>query len=143
MGFAIGYGLGKLFGEDSVGHVQTHGRPMWEDITLIMTSSIIGVFVGVFLQLIIHEAGHLVCGLISGYRFVSFRVLSYTLLKEDNKFKVKEFSLSGTAGQCLLSPPDKPVEEVPIILYELGGILFNLLLTAICIVLAMWGTDNT
>ena len=143
MGFAIGYGLGKLFGEDSVGHVQTHGRPMWEDITLIMISSIIGVFVGVFLQLIIHEAGHLVCGLISGYRFVSFRVLSYTLLKEDNKFKVKEFSLSGTAGQCLLSPPDKPVEEIPIILYELGGILFNLLLTAICIVLAMWGTDNT
>ena len=141
-GFDIGYGLGKIFGNESVDNVQTNETAAWKDITLIVISSLLGVFVGEFLQLLIHEAGHLVCGLISGYKFVSFRVFNYTLFKDENKFKVKEFSLGGTAGQCLLTPPNGPVEKVPIVLYLLGGILFNLLLTALCITIAMWGTDN-
>ena len=142
-GFAIGYGFGKLFGGGAVEHVQTDGGAEWKRITLIVISSFLGVLVGGFLQLIIHEAGHLVCGLISGYKFVSFRVLNFTLLKEDNKYKVKEFSVIGTAGQCLLSPPDKPVDEVPVVFYLLGGLLFNLLLTAVCFAIAIYVTDNT
>ena len=143
IGFAVGYGFGKLFEGDSVENVQNAESAEWGNIALLFVSSFLGVFVGGFLQLLIHEVGHLVCELISDYKFVSFRVFNYTLFIEENKFKVKKFSLNGTAGQCLLSPPDRPVEEVPIILYELGGLLFNLLLTAICIAIAMWGTDNT
>ena len=141
LGFAIGYVFGKLFGGGSVEHAQTHDGEIWKNITLIVISSLLGVFGGGFLQVIIHEAGHLVCGLISGYKFVSFRVLNLTLLKEDKKFKIKNFSLGGTAGQCLLFPPNKPVEKVPIVLYLLGGLLFNLLLTAMCIAIAKWGSD--
>ncbi|MCF0178307.1 MAG: hypothetical protein HUJ90_06735 [Bacteroidales bacterium] len=143
IGFAIGYGFGKLFDGDTVEHVQTADSEKWKDIVFLVISAFLGVFIGGFLQLIIHETGHLVCGLNSGYKFVSFRVLNYTLLKEENRFKVKKFSISGTGGQCLLSPPDMPAEKVPTTLYNLGGLLFNLLLSAICIVIARWGTDNS
>ena len=142
VGFAIGYGFGKLFGSGHTEHVQTADIAEWKHIALVVITAFLGLFVGSFLQLIVHEAGHLVCGLITGYKFVSFRVFNYTLYKEDDKFKVKKFSLSGTAGQCLLSPPDRPVEKVPTALYLLGGVLFNLILSAICIAVAEWGTDN-
>ena len=42
-----------------------------------------------FLHLILHEGGHLIFGLLSNYEFVSFRVGSFTLVKDDNKFKLK------------------------------------------------------
>ena len=32
-----------------------------------------------YLQLILHEGGHLVCGLLTGYRFVSFRIGSWMI----------------------------------------------------------------
>ena len=79
-----------------------------------------------YIQIIIHEAGHLVFGLLSKYEFVSFRIGSLTLIKEDNKFKFKKFSLAGTGGQCLLSPPDFNDGKYPYVLYNLGGVLFNI-----------------
>ena len=142
IGFLVGYVFGKIIDGNPVEHVQTDGGAEWKNITLIIIITFLGVFVGGFVQLITHEAGHLVCGLISGYKFVSFRVLNFTLLKEDNKFKVKEFSFGGKAGQCLLSPPDKPVDEAPVVLYLLGGLLFNLFLSAICFAIAIWATDD-
>lgn len=80
-----------------------------------------------------HEAGHLVCGLLSGYKFVSFRTFNLTFIKEDGKIRVKRFSIAGTGGQCLLVPPDKPVEEIPTGWYNAGGVLVNLILLLIAI----------
>lgn len=76
----------------------------------------------------IHELGHLVCGLMTGYRFVSYRIFNYTVVKEDGKFRIKKYAVAGTGGQCLLTPPDRPLEEIPTTLYNLGGILANLLI---------------
>lgn len=58
----------------------------------------------IFIQIIIHEAGHLVFGLLSGYEFVSFRIGSITLAKYDNKYCFKRFHIAGTGGQCLMMP---------------------------------------
>ena len=58
-----------------------------------------------FLHIIIHEAGHLVFGLISGYRFLSFRIFSIIFVKVDGHIVRKRYSLRGTAGQCLMYPP--------------------------------------
>lgn len=75
----------------------------------------------------LHEAGHLVCGLLSGYKFVSFRIFNFTFIKKNGKMEVKKFSIAGTGGQCLLSPPDMPLEDIPTAWYNLGGILANIL----------------
>lgn len=77
------------------------------------------------LLIIIHEGGHLAAGLLSGYRFVSFRIFSLTFVKVEGKIKVKHFSISGTGGQCLLSPPDLPLEKIPTWWYNMGGVAAN------------------
>lgn len=94
---------------------------------------IVSMILSFFLQVILHEGGHLVCGLATGYRFVSFRILSLTIIRQNGKLCVKRFSVAGTEGQCLLAPPDKPLQEIPCVLYNLGGVLANLLMAAIAI----------
>lgn len=81
----------------------------------------------VFFLVILHEAGHLICGLLSGYRFVSFRIFNFAFIRCDGKFRVKRFSVAGTGGQCLLSPPDRPLKDIPVAWYNAGGVLANLI----------------
>lgn len=89
------------------------------------------LMIGYLISIVIHESGHLVTGKKSGYEFVSFRVGSITWIKEDGKLKRKKFNIAGTAGRCIMMPSniDKP-EDVPFVLYFLGGGLFNLITAA-------------
>ena len=80
----------------------------------------------VFLQIIVHEAGHLLFGILTGYHFSSFRILSFMWMKEEGKIRLKRMSIAGTGGQCLLDPPDMKDGKIPVILYNFGGVLLNL-----------------
>lgn len=101
---------------------------------------IVPLVIAAYLQIILHEAGHLVCGLLSGYRFVSFRVGSLTLFKDvKGKFRFKRFKLAGTGGQCLMSPPqDIPLDQIPTQLYNAGGVLMNLLCAIVSLLLLIF-----
>lgn len=94
---------------------------------LAASVAVVSLLVSVPLLIIIHEGGHLVCGLLTGYSFVSFRIFNFTFIKVDGKIRVKRFSLAGTGGQCLLSPPDLPFDKIPTSLYNMGGVLANLI----------------
>lgn len=85
------------------------------------------IYLSLFLQIIIHELGHLVCGLLTHYRFVSFRAGWLTLIMNNGKFKLKLLKMPGTMGQCLMAPPDIEKGKFPCALYNLGGALFNAL----------------
>ncbi len=76
-------------------------------------------------QIIIHEAGHLVFGLATGYRFSSFRILSFMWIKEQGKLRFRKLSLAGTGGQCLMNPPDLKDGRIPYMLYNFGGAIMN------------------
>ena len=81
-----------------------------------------------YIQLIIHEGGHLLAGLMTGYHFSSFRIGSLMLLKNHEGYSFKKFSLAGTGGQCLMIPPDrKPDGTYPYKIYHIGGILLNII----------------
>lgn len=92
---------------------------------------ILGVFVTFYLQIIMHEAGHLVCGLISGYKFVSFRIGNLILYKKAGKLHWGKYSIAGTGGQCLMSPPDMTEGKIPYRLYNFGGALMNIFVSLI------------
>ena len=77
-----------------------------ENFFFAMALLLIWVYVSVFAQIIIHEAGHLVFGLASGYKFSSFRIASLMIAKINGKLCLKKLALAGTAGQCLMNPPD-------------------------------------
>lgn len=95
------------------------------------------LIIAMYLQVIIHEAGHLVMGLCSGYKFISFRIESFMWVKIDGKVRLKRYSLMGTGGQCLLEPPEMKDGYFPVKLYNAGGVLFNLLTAGIFGILAV------
>lgn len=94
---------------------------------LLYIALVIMLFAAIYLQTIIHEAGHLVFGLLTGYKFSSFRIGSFMFVKKDGNIRLKRFSLAGTAGQCLMSPPDMVDGKLPVMLYNLGGSIMNII----------------
>lgn len=92
---------------------------------------LVGIIVAFYLSTILHEAGHLIFGLISGYKFSSFRIASFMWIKQDGKINFRRLSIAGTGGQCLMIPPEVKEGKIPVILYNLGGVIVNILLTAI------------
>ncbi len=85
------------------------------------------MLVSFYLQTVIHELGHLVFGLLTGYRFVSIRFLNTLFTLRDGKLKRSRYHLAGTGGQCLMDPPDYDNGNFPLKLYNYGGILMNLI----------------
>ncbi|MBQ9933076.1 MAG: hypothetical protein IJO69_04495 [Ruminiclostridium sp.] len=93
------------------------------------------------LQIVIHEGGHLVFGLLSGYRFSSFRVASFMWIRQDGKLRFRRLSLAGTGGQCLMDPPDMVDGKLPVVLYNLGGSILNLISALLGILLWRFTLD--
>ena len=82
-----------------------------------------------FIHIVIHESGHLIGGLLSGYTFSSFRIGSFMLLKENGKLVSKRLKIAGTGGQCLMAPPEMVDGKFPVVLYNMGGSVMNLLVS--------------
>ena len=110
-------------------------RAMPEKPFVALIVMLIAVYVGILVQLIIHEIGHLVFGIVSGYKFGSFRILSFMLIRDEDKMKLKKLTIAGTGGQCLMSPPDMVDGKLPVLLYNLGGSLMNIIFGGVFVVL--------
>lgn len=137
MGILIGFSIAAI--SDLVPAIANYKRQFLYDDS--MSFDMFNVLVFLFLlvlaynvQIIIHETGHLVFGLLSGYRFVSFRIRSFVLVRMNGKLCFKRFSIPGTKGQCLMSPPETDISRQPYALYNLGGVLFNFF----AVVLSFW-----
>lgn len=110
--------------------------------TILAAVVALSAFAFAFLILIpLHEAGHLVCGLLSGYKFVSFRIFNLTIIRINGEIRMKRYAIAGTGGQCLLNPPDIPLERIPTGWYNFGGVLANILAVAAILPL-LFITDN-
>ena len=70
-------------------------------------------FISIIVTIFLHELGHLLLGLATGYKFLYFRVLSTALVKYDDGYRIKKQYLPGTAGQCILNPPHREVKVIP------------------------------
>lgn len=135
----IGAACGALIVRSSLAFLENDDFKgyIWNILLLMMV-----LCVTIYLQVVIHEAGHLVFGLLTGYRFSSFRIGSLMLIKTEGKFKFKKYSLAGTGGQCLMCPPDLVEGKLPYKLYNLGGPLMNLIFAIIFRILYLLFRDS-
>ncbi|MBO5358022.1 MAG: hypothetical protein J6A78_01725 [Clostridia bacterium] len=120
-GFCFAFYIDEFFVDKATG----------ADKAFMLLSLLIGMYVSIFVNTIIHEAGHLVFGLLTGYKFSSFRIHNLMWVMENDKIKFKRHSIAGTAGQCLMSPPDMVNGKFPVVLYNLGGCIFNFIVAVI------------
>ncbi len=128
---AAGFACGLLIGLYADKAAQ-QGMPggIWGPLVVLF----VGFVLSIYLQTAAHEAGHLVLGLMSGYTFCSYRLGSLMLIREDDRLRLRRLKIAGTAGQCLMAPPPWR-EDLPVIAFNLGGCLFNLLCSALCMLL--------
>lgn len=120
IGVVIGFCGGMHMGETLSSH-GVLGLLVW----------LVAVFLAAYFQIALHEGGHLVFGLLTGYRFSSYRIGSFMWIRQDGKLHFRRFSLAGTGGQCLMIPPEMTDGKFPYVLYNLGGSIVNLASTVI------------
>ena len=112
---------------------------IWLSIAIILASLIIEIP----LSVILHEAGHLVFGLLTGYKLAQFRFLFITITKEE-KLKIKFSHMNLLAlGQCVMYPPKYNKKKKPkFFLYNAGGLIFTYSLTLIGLLLMILIPNN-
>ena len=55
--------------------------------SLLFAALVVGMYAAFLVETVIHEAGHLVFGLLSGYSFLSFRIGGFAWVKADGKVR--------------------------------------------------------
>lgn len=116
----IGFcGVAGVFGGHAMTKLLPKDAPVWLEFVGLLVV-ILTFFITVIIQTFIHEMGHMVCGLISGYEFNSFRIFNIMIVKENGKLVRKKFSIAGTGGQCIMTPPGTDGTS-PVALYNWGG----------------------
>lgn len=127
LGAVLGWFLGRrLVWLTDTGAFGVEG--LWGTVLLLVFLAL-----ACYIQIAVHEAGHLLFGLLTGYRFVSYRVGGLMLVRTAQGLKLRRMRLAGTAGQCLLRPPALRDGKLPCFLYNMGGALMNLVFSAVCL----------
>ena len=104
-----------------------YALPENESFFAVFLFGLAGFCVSFALQTILHETGHLIGGLLTGYKFCSFRIGNLQLQRENGALCFRRLKLAGTGGQCLMTPPEPVDGKIPVMLYNLAGPLMNLL----------------
>ncbi len=135
--YLVCFVFGALVGGFGIGFLERGGmklsiRPPFavkEGLEIIyLVAALVFFYITTVMQTIIHEAGHLVFGLLTGYKFLSFRIFSFILVKKDGKIVRKKLKVVGIPGQCLMAPPEwKEDGKFPYVWYNLGGGLLNII----------------
>ena len=95
-----------------------------------------------FLQVILHEAGHMIAGLVRGWSFISFMILGIVLSRKNNHFHFSRFAIPGVGGQCLMMPPEEGDSNFGIALYNAGGVVMNVVIALFSVILLIiYGGD--
>lgn len=133
IGFIFSVLIGAVCGVLIVMNIENSGadKPLYKELLPNAAVFIVGLYAAMVFHAIVHEAGHLVFGLLSGYKFGSFRVFSFMWMKENGRIKFRKLKVAGTAGQCIMIPPDMKDGKIPFVLYNLGGSFMNTIVSAV------------
>lgn len=137
IGLIIGLIIGFISASNTEKDINGDSSSLFLEMLPILLM-IVSSWFGIILHIILHETGHLICGFLSGYKFVSFSVGNIMLIKENGKLKTKKFGIPGAGGQCLMSPPEPINNTYPFAMYYLGGSLMNFVITSLFLTLFLF-----
>lgn len=86
--------------------------------------------------MVVHELGHLIFGLLTGYAFLSYRIFSWSIIQVNGRIVLKKQKQNAALGQALMVPNEKwDPENYPYQLYMSGGLIFNAAALVVAVVL--------
>ena len=107
----------------------------WQRLIVGLAVLYVFVFAALSLQIIFHELGHMAFGFLTGYSLLYFRIGSFTLANTEAGVQKRVFTIPGTGGQCLMIPKKRSDGSYPFVLYNLGGVIANLILSALAYII--------
>ena len=125
LGGLLGFSMIQVFGDGL----------LWWQTVLRIVEGVVLFFVAFFLQVILHEIGHMVAALSRGWSFIHFMILGVVLSRRNGKFHLSSFAIPGVGGQCLMMPPEKGETDFGIAFYNAGGVLMNVVVSLLVAVL--------
>ena len=129
LGCGFGYSIIIYFDDD---------LPLWIVFLRIVEGVLLMCF-ALFLQIILHEIGHMIAALLRGWKFISFMILGWVITRKRGKFHFNRFNIAGAGGQCLMLPPAEGDTDRGIAFYNAGGVLMNMIDSLLAIVVLAWG----
>ena len=118
VGCTIGNYLSDLYMESS--------NPMFLTFNLLI--GFISLCLSFIFNIFIYEIGRLIFGLMTGYKFLSFRISNTVIIRKSGKLTVKKNKSVRTSGNCVMLPPVKKNGKIPYYFYNKGGAILNFLL---------------
>ena len=91
---------------------------------------------------IVHEFGHLIFGLLTGYTFAAIGFGHHLFLRRDGRVRRFVYKLPGALGFCAMEVPDMKDGSFPFRLYLSGGALCNAFLALVCIFAFAFGIGS-
>ena len=103
--------------------------------TTVATIVLLGIsyYLSLACALIVHEFGHLIFGLLTGYTFAAIGFGHHLFLRRDGRMRRFVYKLPGALGFCAMEVPDMKDGSFPFALYLSGGVLCNAFLALVCI----------
>ena len=139
-GAVIGLGIAYLIivlmdGPDAIDNLKTKDIGIGK-LCMSIAVTFASLIVAVVMQFALHETGHALGGLATGFRFLSIRLFKYAIVREaDGKLRYKKFNIAGTGGQCLMDfDKDREPGDIPFFWYNAGGVMMNILSAALAII---------
>lgn len=103
----------------------------------ILLHIIPSIGLGFIMQVIIHEAGHLIGGALTGWKFLYLQLYRLVLVREDRKIKIKVVNEIGY--RCIMYPLSI---EIDAMFYTIGGCMVNLLTAFIGVLILITARMN-
>lgn len=103
----------------------------WGQYTSLPMSMLMFIFfygVGTAIHLALHEIGHFMGGKLSGYELVYFALGSF-IVSKGSKGRLEFDLVKRKGGQCIMCPT--AIDNKKYVLYNLGGIIVNVLLVLV------------
>lgn len=104
----------------------------WEISVLTVALAVVIFCLSFVIQGAFHEVGHFVGGKLSGHKLVVLQIGRANLIC-NRKGKVSFGFRKTRGGQCIMLPPNR--EPVKYIAYNIGGVMFNMVVVLGCITL--------
>lgn len=92
--------------------------------------------------IIVHECGHLIFGLLTGYKFAAIGLAHHLFLRRDGRVRRFVYKLPGALGFCAMEVPDMKDGSFPFALYLSGGALCNAFFALVCVFAFAFGIGS-
>ncbi|HHU93313.1 MAG TPA: M50 family metallopeptidase [Halanaerobiaceae bacterium] len=105
-----------------------------QEINFTFLSALIYIMLALFININIHELGHLVFGKLAGYKLISYRFSIFTWNNENGKMKLSLQFNQAYSGLCAMIPQKKGTAKIADLLFYAGGIIFEMLFSIIFLI---------